>query len=200
MKGFIREYYKFFIYTICIILFIVAIYNILINIKHALYLNEKIIVTDIDDNYKNFKNNIILIENNLEKSKNSNLYNPILNTLALLKQNGIFRLMPGDKLTYTDLYDLNNYFLDSIINNGWIVNFTDIKTVNTEFNNQYVDILINNANYINKELLNNSNFSYTYNNNIRDNINEEYQYILNNYQKFSYLILEISNKMGNSYA
>lgn len=200
MKKFIEEYYLFFIYTICIILFIISIYNILINVKHALYLNEKITVSDIDNNYKSLKDNIILIEDNLEKNKNSNLYNPLLNTMLLLKQNGVYRLMPGDKLTYIDLYDLNNYFLDIIINNGWTINFSNIKSVTNTFNNEYIDMLINNANYINKELLNNSNFSYTVNNNIRDNINEEYQYILNNYQKFSSLILEISNKMGNSYA
>ena len=200
MKDFDKKYYNLFIYSICVIIFVISIYNVIINVKHELFLNEKIIVNDIDENYKTFKNNILLIEDNLKKNKNNNkIYIAVSKALNILKQSNMYKLFPGDKLSYVDLYYLNNYFLD-IINSSWIMNFNDVDDVNTVFNNEYVDILINNANYLNKELLNNSNFSYTFNNNIRDNINEEYQYILNNYKKFSYLILEISSKMENSYA
>ena len=195
MKKFIEDYYNFFIYGICIILFTLSIYNIIINVKHANFLNEKIIVTDSFSDYNEFKNNVLLIENNLAKNHNSNLYRPLNKLLILLKKDGVFRLFPKDKLAYSDLYNLNNYFIE-IINDGWFSNISEIKDVDTNYYNEYVDMLVINANYVSKELLNNSNYAYSFNNSIRDNMDEEYKYILSNYQKFSYLILEISNKMG----
>ena len=57
---------------------------------------------------------------------------------------------------------------------------------------------VNNANYMNNELLSNSNFQYELRkNNVRDALSDEYKYILNNYQAFSDLILDISRKMVN---
>ena len=97
------------------------------------------------------------------------------------------------------MYNINNYFLD-VINDGWILNIDGIKELNTDYYNEFVDMLVINANYISKELLNNSNYAYNFNDSIRDNLDEEYKYIINNYQKFSYLLLEISNKIGDVYA
>ena len=196
MKKYFSNYYSFFVYSFCVILFIISIYNIAINVKHAIFLNEKVIVNDHDSDYKKFKDNILLIENNLKDNTQNN--GSLTNILLMLKKNGVFRLLPGDKLSYLDLYKLNNYFID-IINEGWIMNVTNVNELDTKHNNEYVDILLTNANYLSKELLNNSNFFYTSNNNIRNIIEEEYKYILSNYQKFSYLILEISNKMEKYY-
>ena len=199
MKNKLEAYYKFFIYCISILIFIISVYSIIINFNHAIFLNKKVIVSDSFNDYKEFKNNIVLIENNLDVYKNNELYNPINKVIFLLKNDGVFRLFPNDELSFYDLYYLNNYF-KKIIDEGWFVNFNNNSNINTDYYNEYVDLLVDNANYIDKELLNNSNYSYNINNNIRDNINDDYKYILNNYNKLSYLILEISNKMGDKYA
>lgn len=199
MKNKLEAYYKFFIYCISILIFIISVYSIIINFNHAIFLNKKVIVSDSSNDYKEFKNNIVLIENNLDVYKNNELYNPINKVIFLLKNDGVFRLFPNDELSFSDLYYLNNYF-KKIIDEGWFVNFNNNSNINTDYYNEYVDLLVDNANYIDKELLNNSNYSYNINNNIRDNINDDYKYILNNYNKLSYLILEISNKMGDKYA
>ena len=196
MKNKLEEYHSFFIYSICILLFIISIYSIIINFKHARFLNEKVVVSDSSNNYNEFKNNIVLIENNLSIYKNSRLYNPLNQIVTLLKKDGVFRLFPSDKLSFSDLYNLNNYF-KNVIDDGWFANINDLDI---DYYNEYIDLLINNANYIDKELLNNSNYSYNLDYSIRNNINEEYKYILNNYNKLSFLILEISNKMGEDYA
>ncbi len=61
MKSFLREYYIYFIYAACGILLILSVYNIIINVKHANYLNEKVVVSDKDNTYNSFKDNILSI-------------------------------------------------------------------------------------------------------------------------------------------
>ena len=180
MKNKLEAYYKFFIYCISILIFIISVYSIIINFNHAIFLNKKVIVSDSFNDYKEFKNNIVLIENNLDVYKNNELYNPINKVIFLLKNDGVFRLFPNDELSFYDLYYLNNYF-KKIIDEGWFVNFNNNSNINIDYYNEYIDLLVDNANYIDKELLNNSNYSYNINNNIRDNINDDYKYILNNY-------------------
>ena len=198
MKKFIEEHHNFFLYGICIIIFVLSIYNIIINFKHAAFLNEKVTVMDSSNNYKKFKDNILLIENNVNLYPNSNLHPFFIKMINLLKDGGAFRLFPNDKLSYVDLYNLNNYFQE-VIDNGWTP-YVDTLEDNNVYYNEYVNILIGNANYIDKELLNNSNYAYNSSNVIRNNIDEEYNFILNNYWKLSSLILEISDKMGDKYA
>ena len=192
MKYFIKEYIGVLMYTICGILIVLGSYNILINVNHFNYLNKRVVVSDIDNNYKKFKSNILKIEEQMEKSSNLSLKNKISTVLSFMKKNGIYDLLPGDKLSYIDLYNLNSYFVDTLINNGWISNLKLINEFNTKVNNKFINNLIFSSNYIDKELLNNSNFHYDVkNNDIRDEINEEYQLILNNYKEYSSLILEM---------
>ena len=193
MRKFLDEYYNFFLYTLCIVIFILSTYNIIINIRHSIYLNEEIVV--VEDDYKMFRDNILQTEDTINNNNSNKLNEYFSRVLFLMKNDGVYRLMPGDKLNYLDLYNLNTYFIDTIINEGWFFYLNQIDGLNTKFNNEYVDILVNNANYLNKELLNNSNFEYTFNKNIRNKIVEEYKMILNNYQKISYLIMEISKGM-----
>ena len=192
MKTFFKEYIDMVIYTICGILIILGSYNILININHARFINNKIVVSEVDKDYKTFKENILKIENILEKSENNNLKG----TLSILKRNGVYNLLPGDKLTNIDLYNLNMYFIDEIINNGWIASLKQIDKYNNDENNELVYLLINNSNYVNKELLNNSNFHYDVkNNDIRNQMEEEYNLILSNYKEFSSLVLRLCGEL-----
>ena len=188
MKSFIDEYSKIIMYTICGLLLVLSSYNILININHASFINQKVVVRNIDYEYKTYVDNVLKIEDTLLNKQE------FQNILPYLKNNGAYKLMPGDKVGYERLYELNNYFIDVIINDVWISNLKLNNKYNTSFNNEYVNNLISNANYINKELLNNSNFSYDVRNNeVRNTIDEYYRFILNNYKSFSSLILELIN-------
>ena len=201
MKGFLKEYTMIIIYLITGIMFVLGTYSILINVNHALFINKKVVVREIDNDYKIFKDNVLQIESLLLDGNVSKNNKSISKTLSLLKKDGVYRLLPGDLLNYGDLYNLNNYFLDSIINDGWISDLKQNSDINNSFNNEYVDILIRNANYLNKELLNNSNYHYDIKNNeVRDVMMEEYLLILKNYKSFSSLVLELCNKNGDSYA
>ena len=201
MKGFLKEYTMIIIYLITGIMFALGTYSILINVNHALFINKKVVVREIDNDYKIFKDNVLQIESLLLDGNVSKNNKSISKTLSLLKKDGVYRLLPGDLLNYGDLYNLNNYFLDSIINDGWISDLKQNSDINNSFNNEYVDILIRNANYLNKELLNNSNYHYDIKNNeVRDVMMEEYLLILKNYKSFSSLVLELCDKNGDSYA
>ncbi len=199
MKNFLKEYTNIIIYSISGVMLVLGSYNILINVNHASFINRKIVVRDIDNDFKIFKDNVLQIENLL---LNGNIKNDkaISKTLSLLKKDGVYRLLPSDELNYGDLYKLNNYFLENIINEGWISSLKQNSDINNKLNNEYVDILIKNANYLNKELLNNSNYHYDVKNNeVRDVMMEEYLFILENYKSFSSFVLELCNEDGENY-
>lgn len=186
MRDLIKEYFGLIMYVICGIIIILSSFCIIINVNHSVFLNEKVIVQEMDNNYKKFKNNVLKIES---CTKKNNLMN---NVLAILKKDGVYRLLPGDEIYYGDVYRLNNYFLDEVINNGWVSDLKTKSKYNKVINNEYINNLIKNANYINKELFNNSNYQYNIlGNEFRDVLMEEYSFVLNNYYSFSTLILNL---------
>ena len=202
MKTLLNEYINIVMYTICGVLLVLSSYNILINYNHAVYLNQKVVVSDNDNNYRVYKENVLKIESKLSKiKKGSNEYNALQNTLNLMKKDGAYYLLPGSKLGYYELYNLNNYFIDTIINNGWVSSLKQVNSFNTTINNSLINVLINSSDYINKELLNNSNYHYDVKNNeIRKTIDEEYNAIISNYRNFSNLVIELYNDVGGQNA
>ena len=200
MKTLFKEYLDIVMYTICGVLLVLSSYNILINYNHATYLNKKVVVSDNDTDYRIYKENVLKIENKLNKmNSSSKTYYSLHNTLSLMKNDGVYRLLPGSKLGYYELYTLNNYFIETIVNSGWISSLKQINSFNSNLNDSFINVLINSSNYINKEILNNSNYHYDVKNNeIRKTIDEEYNAILANYKNFSNLILELCD--GDIYA
>lgn len=200
MRAFIKEYLDVFMYTICGVLIIIGSYNVIVNIYHSRHLNERIVVREIDNNYKEYKSNVINLETILlNKNSSSQLYNALKYSLGVLKNEGAYRLLPGDLLGYKDVYELNNYFIDHVINESWIINLQKID--NNVIDQDYVKTLINNSNYVNKELLNNSNFHYDVKgNDIRNTLEEEYGLIIRNYRDYSLLLIELAKGLGDSNA
>lgn len=202
MKSLMDEYLDIVMYTICGVLLVLASYNILINYNHATYLNNKVVVSDNDNSYRVYKENVLKIENKLSEMNNRNKeYFYLQNVLYLMKNDGTYHLLPGSELGYYDLYTLNNYFIDIIINNGWISTLKQVDNFNTTINDSFINALVNNSDYINKEILNNSNYHYDVKRNeIRKTIDEEYKAILSNYKNFSDLILELCDNVGDKNA
>ena len=191
MKKILDEYLEIVIYTICGIILIFSSYLIIINIKHATYIDRIVSVSMMDNDLLTYKENVIKLESNLESNKNISLNK----VLMLLKNDGLYKKMPGDKLNYQDLYSLNNYFIDVIINEGYFSNLKINENI-SDIYDKYVSVLIYNSKYINRELENNSNFHYdVLNNEIRDSMNEVYQMILHNYKEFSYILLEMCDSL-----
>ena len=191
MKKILDEYLEIVIYTICGIILVFSSYLIIINIKHATYIDQIVSVSIMDDDLLTYKENIIKLESNLES--NNNIF--LNKVLMLLKNDGLYKKIPGDKLNYQDLYSLNNYFIDVIINEGYFSNLKINENI-SDIYDKYVSMLIYNSKYINRELENNSNFHYdVLNNEIRDSINEVYQMILHNYKEFSYILLEMCGSL-----
>ena len=191
MKKILDEYLEIVIYTICGIILVFSSYLIIINIKHATYIDQIVSVSIMDNDLLTYKENIIKLESNLES--NNNIF--LNKVLMLLKNDGLYKKIPGDKLNYQDLYSLNNYFIDVIINEGYFSNLKINENI-SDIYDKYVSMLIYNSKYINRELENNSNFHYdVLNNEIRDSMNEVYQMILHNYKEFSYILLEMCGSL-----
>ena len=184
MKRLSDEYYKVILYTLIGLIFTISIYMIIINIHHYKSLSSQITVNEADSEYVNYKKNINEIEFNLKKRQNNSLNN----TLAILKNGGVFRLIPKTKITYHNLYELNNYFINNLINRCWIEN---LKSINKDReNDKMIDILISNANYLNSHFIDNGLTLYdSYNEN---KIQDDYYLILKNYLAFSNIILSMS--------
>ena len=186
MKSFLNNYRNVLMSVISGILLILGSYTLIINLNHASYLDQKVIVRDEDSSFRKFKENVLKLENKINEENDSFLQV----TVSLLKKSGIYKLLPGDKLGYRDLFELNNYFIEELFNNSWVSNLKQNNNFNSKYDVDYMNILIKNANYLNKELLNNSNYHYDVkNNDIRDVIVEEYLYILDNYYNYTVFIL-----------
>ena len=198
MKDFIGEYSKMIMYTIFGLLLIIASYSIILNIYHMKSLSLDVFVSEIDTNYINLKNNINRIDNILDHYQENNdntLYLTINYVMTSLKNDGVFRLMPNSKISYQELYSLNDYFMETLINNCWV---SHLKQINKDSSlEEMVKLLINDTNYMRTILVNNSlTLSEARGN---DLINNDYQFILKNYERFSYVVLEISKTLGGSY-
>ena len=198
MKDFIGEYFKMIMYTIFGLLLIIASYSIILNIYHMKSLSLDAFVSEIDTSYSNLKNNINRIDNildNYQEDDDNTLYLTINYVITSLKNDGVFRLMPNSKISYQELYSLNDYFMEILINNCWVAH---LKPINKDSSlEEIVKLLITDTNYMRTRLVNNSlTLSETIGN---DLINNDYQFILKNYEKFSYVVLEISKNLGGSY-
>lgn len=188
MKGLYDEYYKIIFYAIVTVIFAISIYIIVLNIHHYQALSYPITVSEADLDYSNYKENINNIEYNLKKNVNHKSYSSLNSTLTILKNGGVFRLIPKSKLTYRDLYELNDYFINDLINNCW---FQKLKSLNkNELNDAMITILINNSEYLNNHFIDNGLTLYdSYNEN---RIYDDYHVILKNYLAFSNIIISMS--------
>lgn len=198
MKRFLREYLDIFVYVLCGVILICGSYNLIFNINQAKTLRRNTIVRDNDINYKEYKGNILIIENEIKKINNESVKNRIRHVLSLMEEDGVYKLFPYDKITSLDVYNLNNYFIDSLINDGWTASLKNLVKGNDIYDN-YVKSLVNNYEYIDKELLDNSNYWYKVDDtSIRDNLEEQYKSVLTNYCLYSRMIITIVKDLGDN--
>lgn len=198
MKDFVDEYLKMIMYTIFGLLLIISSYSIILNVHHMKSLSFEVFVSDIDTSYVNFKKNISEIDkvlDNYHENGDNSLYLTINYVITLLKNDGVFRLMPNTNITYHDLNNLNDYFMEVLINDCWV---SHLKQINKRSElEEVISLLINDSNYIRTRLINNG--LVLSESTSDDLVNNDYQMILKNYEKFSYVVLEISNSLGGNY-
>lgn len=185
---------KVTMYVIMVVLFAMSSYIIILNIHHYRSLSRYIIVSEIDSDYSKYKENVNQIEDivNNYPNKDSNDHLSLTKILNTMKKDGVYRLIPKTKLNYKDLYDLNEYFMEKLINDGWVSN---IKKFDLEGKNEnIIMMLVNNSNYLNSVLTNNS--LILYDDNLDNKIEDNYNFILKNYMMYSEIILNICNGLG----
>ncbi len=191
MKTFYKESLKIIMYTIFGILLVMSSYIIIFNIYHVHSLSETTIVSEMDKDYKIYQDNIRLIEESINKHtiKDNKLYLSLTKVLNSMKIN---KLIPKTKLNNKDLYDLNDYFMEKLINDSWVSTLKEY-----EFSNKYqeeIKELVDNSNYLNNILTSNSLISYdSKTNNI---VGDNYHFVLTNYMMYSKVILNICNELG----
>ena len=190
MKTILNDSIKIVMYLIFGLLLIMSSYIIISNILHYQSLASEVIVSEVDNDYLEYKNNINLIEEIIQKdTSNSKIVSSLSMALDSMKRKGVFRLIPKSKLNSKDIYELNDYFMEELINDNWISHIKEF-----EISNKYQDmvmILVNNSKYLNKVLTKNSSSFH-----LGSSIEDDYHYLLNNYLVYSKVILNICNELG----
>ncbi len=183
MKSWIKEFIGVLIGAISLLLIVIGSYIVIINIKHYSIVNETARLSD-EELFQEYKNNVLILEDNFDGK-----YSLCLDSL---KNGGVFRLMPKNLITYRELYELNEYFINEVINNCWAKTIAQDPNIIKDSVEKDIKILVNNALYIKEKMLNNSNYYYTFKK--ERIIDDDYQYILNNYNAFSKVLLKIGDK------
>lgn len=188
MKTIFNDVIKIVLYLILGMLLVMSSYIIILNINHYNSLSSSVVVSEADNDYLKYKENIKSLE------EINNLDSKLTKVLDIMKKDGVYRLIPKTKLTYKDLYVLNDYFINELINNGWVSIIQDYSISNKY--QETITLLVNNSNYLNAIFNNNSLslFDSKLNNSIEDN----YHFILSNYLTYSKLVLSIGNELGGS--
>jgi len=217
MKEEIKEFIKILANVFSVIILCVGFYNIFINLFHQNYINERIVVSNLDKDYVEYKKNLLKIEDNLKKYRSvatkdydvatmNKLYGSTKSCLNILKdKDSIYGLYEGDRLTPYEVYSLNDNFNNETVNRCWIMGMSFINLEKHNYDGYFkevfpnydrlVNVITNNAKYIDDDLLDNSSYHYStlstkYT--VRDELLEQYKMILYNYKNFSDIILEIS--------
>ncbi len=195
MKTHFNEGIKIIMYTIFGILFAMSIYIIALNINHSKSLNNTVNVSELDEDYSKYKNNVTLIEEKIRKNDDaSTLHLALSKSLNQMKSGGVFRLVPKTKLSFKDLSEINDYFMEELINNNWVHNISEL-----DVSLKYQDIilmLVKNSNYLSKVMINNG--LILYDSGLDNKVEDNYHLILNNYLMYSNVILNLCNELGGA--
>jgi hypothetical protein len=109
-----------------------------------------------------------------------------------MEDGGVYQLFPYNSVSSMDLYNLNNYFVDTLINEGWTAYLKELVVEDNTLYTSYIKTLVSSYNYVNKELLDNSNYYYKVrDDDTRDILQEQYNSILNNYCSYSRIVLNV---------
>ena len=221
MKKYYIKYLTYFSNLLMLFLLLISFSFIYDNYRHALYLDDVIKVTDNDIYIKDYRKNIEKIHNNLDNYQyNGGKYLDTYENVTELKQsldtclrhfedNGLSKLNDGDELKYKDIYDLNNYFYNSLVNDCWVTNLNKVNLQSSFFKRTYlfqeeINILLNNSKGIKTRMLANSLYSYGSINSkymIYNPLIEDYNDVSKIYDDMSKIILDYSNYLvsGESY-
>lgn len=196
MKIILKDHLKIVLYAIFGIVLVMSSYTIILNVNHYQSLSKTTVVSEIDNDYSIYKKNVNLIEKYLEEHqfKDNKMYLSLSKVLNGMKSNGVYRLIPKTKLNNKDLYELNNYFIEELINNGWISTIKEYEVSNNY--QDTIDLIINNSNYLDQILINNG--LVLYDSSLDNKIEDNYHFLLSNYMMYSKVILNICNELGGT--
>ena len=223
MRSFFKEYIHIIVSVVCTLIFGLGFYYILLNAFHASAINKKVLVSSNDVFYSNYQTNVSSIKRNLDNYKYSEnhfeydmvtmekVYSKLRICYDYLEdsEEGLLKYGNDAEIGYIEVFNLNNYFLNSLVdkcftsNISWIIYEEKLKgyelTEDVSVYNDIVNILGSNADYIKSELRDNSSYYYNTaisNAMVRNNLNSSYQSVAKNYYDFSKVILRLSNYLN----
>lgn len=206
MKKSVKEYLKGVIYLLASLLIIITSYNIIINIFHMKTINSNVLINNYYDEYYQYKSNvndIVNLLNNNSKKSNNVLYRSLIVCLNSLKKDKMYNYSFNQTLNNLDLYEINEDFINNIIDNSWYsnLNVIDWDSIKLSEYKKEIDhtmsLLIFNSQYLKNELRYNDNYHYSLSSNYNDELDNHYKMILNNYNQYTKIILELSKYLDS---
>lgn len=217
MKKNGEEFLKIFVNILCVMILCVGFYNLFVNIFHQNYINQSLRVSELDNDYIKYKENIKNIRSNLnsvdivnnvyDADTTKKLYSATETCLRYMeKDESLFGIKTGYILKSNDVYKLNANFNNELYNSCWIkgmgfINLRDhgyegyLKNVFPGYD-RTVHLSVEISDYVKKELLGNSSYHYRTKNSssiVRNDLLEQYNMVIHNYRIFSDIILQISD-------
>lgn len=218
MKEFVKEYVKIIINVACAILFGLGFYNILINVFHQNYIDQTLVVGNLHSDYNAFHDNIVEIEKNLKRYNfDENKFSYDITTMETLRgkisycmtflknEKGLYGVGTNTPIKTYDLYSINHYFVQSVVDECWTLGMSFINHSDKEYDGYFGEMfprytksiagLVENSKYVRGELLSNSRYHYgtdVSRSTIRNDMLAQYDFIVRNYLDFSDIILEVS--------
>ncbi len=209
-----KKILDYLVKSLVLILILISFSFIYDNYRHSTYINDNLIVTNNDVYLKEYKKNLNAIKNNLDNYQYSeskykdnyekmNLLNQKLNScyLHLTNDKGIYKLEAGKKITYYDIYELNNNVYNHLINDCWVTNLNKIDMESSYFNKMNtfqnnINMILSNSKNLKNRLLSNSLYSFGSINSkfmVYNPLRDSYDEVTRIYDDTSKIVLDMSN-------
>ena len=215
MKKFIKDYLKIISISITGLVFILASFYLIINYYHSEEINRKLYIGENEINYKNYKEKLTKINENLVDYRNKNnnnsaykgMYNNLVTCYKTMNEEGTLANIKTDSFySAYDIYKLGGKFQSHLLNTCWALHLSYIKNDNDKFKEispfivNNIETITNQANNALSEIQNNSSYFYTTNitaSTVRNYLNSDYKMIADSYNEFADIILLLSEKIND---
>lgn len=213
MRNIIQEFLKVLIYSILGLVFAYASFYLILNFYHHSEVNreynmvvkENLLYNSVQEKINTIKNNISVKNNNYTGSVNYNYLLALKGKLSICADNinnDTFRgLREKTSINIGDMYELKGSYKENVLD-ACIVSQMYFLTNSSEMGElrpyikMSMDSLIKGIDYMDKEILNNSSYFFNTNmalNTVKNDVKEDYVYIMSSYSRAVDLLLEVSN-------
>ncbi len=219
MKKIINEFISIIFGFVSLMALALGSYLLFTTLFHQQYLDTKLSFTEEYEIFQNYKENLDKIKKNIdsynydsnifnEKMEKMNIYRDRINTCYkyLTDEESLIKLKTGDMISDYDIYVLNEFFNEKIVDECWVKSLSDYYYNSDNYqgyfkyfmkgNSDYISNIASQSTYLKKELKSNYNVHYINDNSLitsRNELLEHLNLLMSIYNNTSKLVYNMSN-------